>query len=207
MNKIAWSAKVSKQFLKKAILICDKIKIKIDDLMSCIAFESGETFSASVLNAAGSGATGLIQFMPQTATALGTTTDKLSKMTPIEQLDYVYEYFLPWKNKIHNLEDLYMSILWPSGIGKSSEYVLFDKNDIRHPKRYIQNKGLDFNKDGVITKHEACAGVHAKLIKGYLNINARYTMSNVLLDNIKMKDLNFRYIKLVSKLIMHKIII
>ena len=34
---------------------------------------------AAVKNAAGSGATGLIQFMPRTAQGLGTTTAKLAK--------------------------------------------------------------------------------------------------------------------------------
>lgn len=41
--------------------------------MAAMAFESGETFSPSIKNAAGSGAVGLIQFMPSTAKALGTS--------------------------------------------------------------------------------------------------------------------------------------
>jgi hypothetical protein len=44
-------------------------------------------------------------------------------------------------------------------IGKPNTYVLFDKSDPANPKRYIQNAGLDYNKDGRITKAEATARV------------------------------------------------
>ncbi len=52
-----------------------------------------------------------------------------------------------------------MAILWPAAIGKPDDYVLFAKHDPQHPKRYIQNAGLDFKHDGVITKKEAAAMV------------------------------------------------
>ena len=49
-----------------------------DYLMSCMAFESMETFRADIPNKAGSKAIGLIQFMPKTAIGLGTTTKDIS---------------------------------------------------------------------------------------------------------------------------------
>jgi len=52
------------------------------------------------------------------------------------------------------------------GFGKDLNYVLFDKNNVRSPKQYMQNKGLDFNKDGKVTKLEACAAVQRKLAEG-----------------------------------------
>ena len=132
--------------------------------MACMAFESGETFSPSIKSAAGSGATGLIQFMPSTAEDLG--TKELASMTAEEQLDYVEEYFKPYKGRLNSLEDLYMAILWPKAVGKPSDYVLFRKDDPKHPRIYLQNKGLDFNKDGVITKAEAAKMVRKKLVEG-----------------------------------------
>lgn len=67
-----------------------------------------------------------------------------------------------------------MAILWPVAIGKPLDFVLFDKSDPEHPKRYIQNAGLDFNRDGKITKAETAAKVRAKLEKGLLvgNVSA-----------------------------------
>ena len=72
--RIAWGAKVNASFKQKALSISDALSMPVDFLMSAMAFESGESFSPSVKNAAGSGAVGLIQFMPSTAAALGTTT-------------------------------------------------------------------------------------------------------------------------------------
>ena len=155
MTPIAWGARVSEEFRNKVRSIANIIGIDPSDLMTCMAFETGKTFSPSIQNAAGSGATGLIQFMPTTAAALGTSTDELAEMTDVEQLKYVERYFRPWIGKLKTLEDIYMAILWPAAVGKPNSYVLFDKADPKHPKRYIQNAGLDFNADGKITKAEA----------------------------------------------------
>ena len=65
-----------------------------------------------------------------------------------------------------------MAILWPAAIGKPLDFVLFDKRDAVHPKRYIQNAGLDFNQDGLITKAEATARVVRLLDKGLRPENA-----------------------------------
>jgi len=133
-------------------------------LMSCMAFESGETFSPSVRNAAGSGAVGLIQFMPATAKELGTSTDHLADMTAEQQLEYVARYFGPYKGKLSRLSDVYMAILWPAAIGKPDDAALWDA--ATRPTTYRQNSGLDANKDLTITKGEAASKVAAKLAKG-----------------------------------------
>lgn len=93
-------------------------------------------------------------------------------MSAVKQLDYVEKYFIWTRGKLKTLEDVYMAILWPSAIGKPQNYVLFDKNDPVRPKRYIQNAGLDFNKDGLITKAEAARKVQKKLDEGLLLANA-----------------------------------
>ncbi|MFZ0321403.1 MAG: transglycosylase SLT domain-containing protein [Candidatus Sulfotelmatobacter sp.] len=161
-KKIAWGAKVSAAFKAKVIKISANLGVDPDFLMSAMAFESAETFSPSIKNAAGSGATGLIQFMPSTATALGTSTTALAAVTAEDQLDYVEKYFNPYKNKLSTIEDVYMAILWPSAIGQPNSYVLFSKPSAA----YTQNAGLDANKDGDITKEEAAAQVKGKLTKG-----------------------------------------
>jgi len=137
-----------------------------------MAFETGRSFSPAVRNAAGSGAVGLIQFMPATAQALGTTTAQLAAMSAVKQLDYVERYFQPRAGKLKTLEDVYMAILWPAAIGKPEGFVLFDRADPVYPKRYVQNAGLDFNKDGQITKAEAAARVRRTLQEGLRPANA-----------------------------------
>ena len=166
MKSIAWGKKLSPEEKEKLLKICSNLKIEPDYLTACIAFETGETFSPSIESKSGSKALGLLQFMPTTAIALGTTSEKLKKMSVLEQLDYVEKYFKPYANKINTLSDLYMAILWPAAIGKSPDFVLFDKADKKYPKRYIQNRGLDFNKDGKITLGETCKKIEEKLVRG-----------------------------------------
>jgi hypothetical protein len=169
---LAWGKKVSKPFRNRVREISVNLQTDPNFLMACMAFESAGTFSASVKNGAGSGAVGLIQFMPTTAQALGTTTERLAAMSAVKQLDFVEKYFSEAKGKLKTLEDVYMAILWPAAIGKPLSFVLFDKNDLAHPKRYIQNAGLDFNKDGLITKAEVAKKVRRKLDDGFLPANA-----------------------------------
>lgn len=161
MPEIAWGRKVSAAFKAKLIAIAASLGCDASHLMAAIAFESAETFSPAVRNKL-SGATGLIQFMPATAKALGTTTEALAAMTAEVQLEFVAAYFKPFKNKLKTLSDVYMAILWPKAVGKPDAYVLFASPS----KAYKQNRGLDINKDGQVTKGEAADKVQRKLSKG-----------------------------------------
>jgi hypothetical protein len=158
---MAWGAKVSATFRERVRWIADTLELSADDLMACMAWESGRTFSPSIKNMAGSGATGLIQFMPSTAKGLGTTTAKLAAMTAEDQLNFVYKYFRPWKGKLKSLSDVYMAILWPKAVGKPDDYALFTGG-----VAYRQNAGLDTNKDGKVTKAETAAKLYAMRAEG-----------------------------------------
>lgn len=159
---IAWGAKVSVGFKVKVKRIAANLGISPDFLMASMAFETGETFSPSIKNVAGSGATGLIQFMPGTARGLGTTTEELAKMTAVRQLDYVEKYFQPYRGRLKTLEDIYLAILYPAAIGMAPEEPLFR----RGTKTYEQNSGFDKNNDGVITPAEISIKVRQKYEKG-----------------------------------------
>lgn len=161
---LAWGAKVSPEFRVKVRAISLRLGCAPDDLMTCMAWESGRSFSPSKKNMAGSGATGLIQFMPATAAALGTSTAALGAMTAVQQLDYVEKYFQPYKGKLNTLADLYMAILWPLGVGKPMEYVLWNK--ATRPTTFRQNAGLDSNFDGSITKAECAAKLYGMKAEG-----------------------------------------
>lgn len=142
--------------------IAERLRTSPDYLMAAMAFESAETFSPTIRNAAGSGAVGLIQFMPNTARALGTTTAALESLTAEQQLVFVQRYFEPYRGRLDDLEDVYMAVLSPNAIGRPSDDVLFAAPS----KAYEQNRGLDADADGRITKREAAAAVRAKLEKG-----------------------------------------
>ncbi|HEX7026323.1 MAG TPA: peptidoglycan-binding protein [Gammaproteobacteria bacterium] len=159
---VAWGARVPEAFKVKLVGIADRLRVAPDYLMACMAFETGETFDPAIKNAAGSGAVGLIQFMPSTARALGTTVEALARMTALEQLDYVEKYFKPYGGKLDTLEDVYMAILYPAAIGKPASHALFKSGTVA----YEQNKGLDENRDGNITLAEISGKVRAKYEKG-----------------------------------------
>ncbi len=132
--------------------------------MACMAFETGPKFRfmPNARNASGSSGTGLIQFMAATAQNMGTTTAALAAMSGVEQLDWVERYFQPYKGRLKTLDDLYMAILWPAAVGKDPDYVLFRKGTLA----YTQNAGLDSDKSGTITKHEAATKVRETLTAG-----------------------------------------
>jgi hypothetical protein len=91
---------------------------------------------------------------------LGTKTekealDKVAGMDEVEQLDLVEKYLRPYASKIKNIDDLYMAVLYPKAIDKDAGFPLFKEGTTA----YRQNKGLDKDKDGVITKAEAASKV------------------------------------------------
>ena len=162
--KLAFGNSVSPEFRSKVRAICRGFGWSDEHaswLMACMAFESAGTFSPSIKNAAGSGATGLIQFMPKTAIGLGTTVDKLAAMDAVEQLDWVARYFKPYAKRVNSLSDMYMAILLPKAVGFDESAPLFTGGTA-----YRQNAGLDADNDGIITKAEATGRVTATLWKG-----------------------------------------
>jgi hypothetical protein len=160
-DRLVWGAKVSAAFRQKVREICGRLRMDPNYLMACMAFESANSFSSSMPNGSGSGAIGLIQFMP--GTFPNVTQAMLAGMTPEDQLDYVERYFRERKKPaVWTLEDVYMVILCPVAVGQPSSYPCY-----REPsKAYEMNKGLDRDGDGVISKYEAGAAVRAKLEEG-----------------------------------------
>lgn len=173
MTKIAWGNSVPEEFRARVLSICAGFKWGPEHpswLMACMHFESGGTFSPSIKNMAGSGATGIIQFMPKTAIGLGTTVDELAMMTAVRQLDYVERYFKPYAKRIKSLADMYMAILLPSAIGKPEDAPLFSGG-----VAYRQNAALDSNSDGIVTKEEATMRVAVSLANGLKEPNVFLT--------------------------------
>ncbi|MEO6523528.1 MAG: transglycosylase SLT domain-containing protein [Mucilaginibacter sp.] len=159
-SKLIYGNRVSEAFKQKLLQIAKNLKIDPNWLMAAMMFESG--IDPSKKNQSGSSAVGLIQFTASTARSLGTTTAALANMTAEEQLPYVAKYLSSWSGKINNIEDLYMTILYPKAVGQPSNYVLFSSPSTA----YNQNSALDLDGNLSVTKQEAAAKVVALYNKG-----------------------------------------
>ena len=158
-------------FITKVRTLSDKLKINPDWLMMVMYMESkinaqavnkqkGDSHDPKVRSA--TRATGLIQFMPKTAKAFGTTTSALYNMTALQQLDYVYQYFKPYAGKLTSFADLYMVTFFPAAIGKPNSYVL-QTSKIAASTIAKQNPVFDVNKDQKVTVGEFKSKIHANI--------------------------------------------
>ncbi|MFK7970098.1 MAG: phage tail tip lysozyme [Bacteroidia bacterium] len=138
----------TRSFAEKVKKVAVSLDVPAEWLMAVMYTES--RFNPRAKNLKGSGAVGLIQWMPSTARDLGTSTEELLSLTAEGQLEYLYAYVSRVRNKygdFNSLTELYLAILYPKAISQDYCYTLFSK-----PARaYRQNSGLDENKDGRVT--------------------------------------------------------
>ena len=152
--------KLDKEFLNKVKDISGKLNCSHEDLLAVMNSESG--LNSRAVNRKG-GATGLIQFMPSTARALGTSTAELYNMTPTQQLKYVEKYLTQAKasarmgNRKLTGADLYSLVFMP---GKANGEVMCSAGS----KEYSWNSGLDRNRDGQITKSDLGSFIASKRV-------------------------------------------
>lgn len=95
-------------------------------------------------------ATGLIQFTPDTARSLGTSTDQLVKMSGVDQLHFVKKYYLPYRGKLNSYFDVYLVTFFPAALGKPDDWV-FETRRLSRASIARSNPIIDINKDGKIT--------------------------------------------------------
>jgi hypothetical protein len=138
MNFEEYIKENKKEFTEKVNNICTELRIEANWLMFTMWFES--RLKANAINPK-SMAAGLIQFMPNTAKELGTSTEGLLRMSNVEQLDYVYKYLKPYKGRMKTWVDVYLAVFYPAAMGKGDDYVI--KSDLVAK----QNQIFDLNKD------------------------------------------------------------
>jgi peptidoglycan hydrolase-like protein with peptidoglycan-binding domain len=158
------NANVTPEFIDAVEQMAERLGTKPEYILAAMSFETGGRFDPSIQN--GIGATGLIQFLRSTAQNLGTTTDKLARMSAVAQLAFVEKYFEPFKGKLGTLEAVYTSIL--SGSPKKPDAVLFKAGT----PAYKLNP-LDWNDDGIITAREAATPVAARMFGGVKAVQRR----------------------------------
>lgn len=142
-------------FVEKVKALADRLGIKPNWLMVVFYIETAAVrygrINSKIQNSIG--ATGLIQFMPATAKALGTSTQALALMRNLEQLDYVEKYLQVYKGKMKSLTDTYLAVFFPAAMGKPANTVLQTKH-LPAEKIARFNPAYDLNKDKKITVGE-----------------------------------------------------
>lgn len=100
-------------FVDKLSAVANYIGAKPQDLLQAMLYESAGSLDPAKKgpHVPGMGrATGLIQFMPETARGLGTSEGAMERMSALQQLDYVKKYFEPFKGQLGNYTQLYRTI-------------------------------------------------------------------------------------------------
>lgn len=113
-------------------------------IAAVMSLESG--FNPAAVNKS-TDATGLVQFIPSTAAAFGTSTNALKRMSAIEQLPYARKLFTSKKIRPAVMGDYYMSVFMPAFVGQPADTVLAVKGE----PIYDKNAGLDVDQDGTLT--------------------------------------------------------
>jgi spore coat assembly protein SafA len=151
---------VTEDFVREVEAMAERLGTRPEYLMAVMSFETGGSFSPGQRNHGGSGATGLIQFMPNTARELGTSTDALARMSSVEQLRYVEQYFNNRSDRgdLNTLEGVYTTVLYGSPRPDPNS-TLFSQGTAA----YRANAPLDINHDGRITAGEATSFVRGRI--------------------------------------------
>jgi hypothetical protein len=151
-----------KAFIEKVKDVARYLWVIPEHLMFLMWFETGHTLNSHIQNSIG--ATGLIQFMPDTARYLGTTTEALKNMSNVEQMNWVQKDLSRFRYEYQDWLDLYCGIFWPAAVGKPDTFRI--TSDIVAK----ENPLFDINKDGDIEKSE----IRVALLKQIPNEYKKY---------------------------------
>ncbi len=96
--------------------------------------------------------------------------EAFKQMSSVKQLDYVKQYLLPYKGKLNNPQDAYLSVLYPKAVGQGSNpnYVVFSQGSNAYEKNKHFDGVVDGKKDGVVTVQEATKEITDRLKVAHL---------------------------------------
>jgi hypothetical protein len=154
-------------------------------LLNVIASES--LFNPKARNGLpGQSATGLLQFIESTAQSLGTTTEAIRRMSPVEQLRLVEKYLRPFRGRLNSLANVYLAVFRGFIIegGEASVVAPLD-NSNKERRIYSLNRWLDFDGDGKITKGELALAAFAT---GRFQPVATHAGESISLNSVEASD-------------------
>ncbi len=154
-------------FVNKVVEVSLKLQINPHWLMLVMDLETAGTFDPAITNKLGY--TGLIQFGDAAAKSIGTTTAHLRQLDGVQQLDYVYLYLKPYKNRMHRMTDVYLAVFFPAAIGRPDGWVL--QTSRLSPERIAKwNPLFDVNKDLKIQVWEIKQKLLARVPSNFIHI-------------------------------------
>ena len=152
-------------YLDKVKQIASKYGLDYKELLAIFASESGVNAHAYDGTYAG-----VMQMNADACKMVGTTPYQLSRMTPMEQLDYVDKYIGEKKKwpGFNNADDLYAANFLPGRVNnayltKKGDHDYIDQNG-NWRSYYDDNSALDYNRDGMITKAELASRLDNKRV-------------------------------------------
>lgn len=119
---------------------------------------------------------GLIQFSPDTARSMGTSTAELENMSFAQQVKWLPAYYAKFggPSAFQDPGDYYLAG-WGTAPNSPNDKVLATAGSVAYEK----NKGLDVNQDGTITAGDLRGLMHAKIAsatkRGVWNYNVEQT--------------------------------
>lgn len=124
-NELKWSEQEKSAFKTKLETVSQNLNINPNWLMAVMKKESG--FDPRITNKS-TNATGLIQFVPDTARSLGTSVSALKNMSAIDQLNYIEKYYKG--GNYNGVKDLYLKTFFPAAMKYSDDpnYVFKSKD-------------------------------------------------------------------------------
>jgi peptidoglycan hydrolase-like protein with peptidoglycan-binding domain len=169
---------VTPEFVREVEAMARRLGTRPEYIMAVMSFESGGSFSPAKENRS-THATGLIQFMPDTARGMlaeegvnvssARAREIFAAMKPVEQLRYVEKYLAQRKfnGRLGSLEGVYTAVL--------SGHARQNPNDVVFGPgiSYNANAPLDWDGDGQIIAAEATSPVAFRLFGGVANVQQR----------------------------------
>ncbi len=161
-------------FLSELENMCERLDMNCHALLNVMYFETGGTYDPQKKNPVGS-ATGLIQFIQDTAKDLGTTTTKLRAMSALEQLEYVELYFKEKRDAIQDArrtcdyrkpKDIALAVFYPGAVGRPDDFIIGQK------QRYQTKKVKKGKKEITIQTNKPLLPIIARYKQGAYRQNA-----------------------------------
>jgi hypothetical protein len=136
-------------FLAKVQQIAQALKFNPDWLMAVMMHESGLNHRA--MNSIG--CVGLIQFCPGGGLSMfGLSSAQMANMTNVQQLDYVYRFFLPIAGKANSFQDVHLYAFAPSSFPYKNNRSHTIGSEVGQASLFAsQNRAFDVDLDGRIT--------------------------------------------------------
>lgn len=134
--------------------------LSVPPLWLVAAFQLESSLTPTAKNSIG--AVGLNQMLPSTLAQWGITAEQYRTGTVAYQLEVMKKFFAPIRGKVKRAGDLYLFNLYPAAVTQNypMDYAIGRDGDMTTRygtslnRIYDANAGLDFNKDGTLTRQD-----------------------------------------------------